>query len=112
MKMFTHSFHFHRVFAIFRPNFLEVFQVLFASALKLADGVGDMADIHRLIFETPDSSDDSLSSWSDYSGEDSGSNSKLESAQRHVVMNNANKQGQQAPPARQVGTLRYRSRWF
>ena len=80
MKMFTHSFHFHRVFAIFRPNFLEVFQVLFASALKLADGVGDMAEIHRIIFEIPDSSDNSLSSWSDYSGEDSGSNSKLESA--------------------------------
>ena len=46
----------------------------------MADRIDDMAEILRIIFETPDSSDDSFSSWSDYSGEDSGRNSESESA--------------------------------
>ena len=37
----------------------------------MADHIDDMAEIHRIIFETPDSSDDFFSSWSDYSESES-----------------------------------------
>ena len=37
----------------------------------MADRIDDMAELHGIIFETPDSSDDFFSSWSDYSESES-----------------------------------------
>ena len=64
----------------------------------MADGIDDMAEIHRIIFETPDSSDDSLSS----SGEDSGSNSESESAAMPRGFEQREQASTSTAPARRV----------
>ena len=68
----------------------------------MADRIDDMAEIHRIIFETPDSSDDSFSSWSDNSGEDSGSNSELESAAMPRGVEQREQASTSTAPARRV----------
>ena len=55
----------------------------------MADRIDDMAEIHRIIFETPDSSDDSFSS---FRVKIQGAIQSRKVPQRHVVMNNVNKQ--------------------